>query len=143
MSVRVLSAALFISVCACGSEAASTSGSSSAAASGDAAAKSSGEAKGAAKGEAGGDMVSCDNSKMGLCSEWRGLDKDEKKDAKGSCNDPGAVFGTAPCKTDKLLGKCDHKGEKITIFMYPNEAVKDVKGAKEMCDDGVFTEAKK
>ncbi len=80
---------------------------------------------------------------MGLCSEWRGLDKEETKDAKGSCNDPGAVFGTAPCKTDKLLGKCEHKAEKITIFMYPNEAVKDVKGAKEMCDDGVFTDPKK
>jgi hypothetical protein len=132
MFIRLVSAALFVSVCACGSEGASTSGSSSAAASGDSAAKSS-----------GGDMVSCDNSKMGLCSEWRGLDKDETKDAKGSCNDPGAVFGTAPCKADKLLGKCEHKAEKITIFMYPNEAVTDVKGAKEMCDDGVFTEAKK
>ena len=140
MFVRLLSAALFVSVCACGSDGASTSGSSSAAASGEAAAKGSGAA---AKGEAGGDMVSCDNSKMGLCSEWRGLDKEETKDAKGSCNDPGAVFGTAPCKADKLLGKCEHKAEKITIFMYPNEAVTDVKGAKEMCDDGVFTEAKK
>src|SRR5215204_4993630 len=123
MLIRSVSAALFMSFCACGSDGASASSSASVAASGDAAAKSS-----------GGDMVSCDNSKMGLCSEWRGLDKDETKDAKGSCNDPGAVFGTAPCKTDKLLGKCDHKAEKITIFMYPNEAVTDLKGAKEMCD---------
>ncbi len=137
MFVRLFSVALFVSVCACGSEGAS--GSSSAVASGDASAKSSG----AAKGESGGDMVSGDNSKMGLCSEWRGLDKDETKDAKGSWNAPGAGFGTAPCKTDKLLGKCEHKAEKITIFMYPNEAIKDAKGAKEMCDDGVFTEAKK
>lgn len=135
MFIRLLSAALFVGVCGCGSEAASTSGSASASASGD--------AKTAAKGEAGGALYSCDNSKMGLCSEWRGLDKDEVKDAKGSCNDPGAVFGSAPCKTDKLLGKCEHKAEKITIFMYPNEAVTDVKGAKELCDDGVFTEAKK
>jgi hypothetical protein len=127
MFVRLLSFGLLVGGSACGSDAASTSGS----------AKPSGDAS------PDGDMISCDNSKMGLCSEWRGLDAEQQKEAKASCNDPGAVFGSAACKTDKLLGKCEEKAEKITIFFYPSEVVKDVKDAKEMCDDGAFTEVKK
>ncbi|MBL8741840.1 MAG: hypothetical protein JNK04_12120, partial [Myxococcales bacterium] len=66
MLVRTLSAVLFVGICACGGEGAGTSGSSSAT-NADASAKSSN-----APAKAAGDMVSCDNAKMGLCSEWRG-----------------------------------------------------------------------
>lgn len=139
--IRVISAGLVVLVCGCGSEGATSSAASSTAtASSDAKAKATGDAK---SDSGGGEMVSCNSPKESMCSEWRGLDAEEKKDAKGSCNEPGSVFGAAACPTEKLLGKCDHKAEKITIFVYPSEAIKDVKGAKELCDDGVFTEPKK
>lgn len=136
--IRVVSIGSILMVCACGSEGSSASG-SAVTPTADATAKSTG----AKADTTGGDMVSCNSPKESMCSEWRGLDAEEKKDAKGSCNEPGSVFGTAACPSEKLLGTCDHKAEKIRIFVYPSEVIKDAKGAKELCDDGVFTAAKK
>jgi len=87
-------------------------------------------------------VVSC-NSKgdLGMCSEWSGLTRAETKEAKGSCNDPGSVFSTARCSSAGLLATCEHKEEHIKMFVYKSAFVKNVQGARELCDDGELTVA--
>ncbi|WP_394834317.1 hypothetical protein LVJ94_48240 [Pendulispora rubella] len=88
---------------------------------------------------AGGTVYSCNQPNEGMCAEWKGLSSGEAAEAKGSCNDPGAVFSTKPCGTKGVLATCEHPGEHVTLFLSKNEVVKSVKDAKAMCDDGKFT----
>jgi hypothetical protein len=74
-----------------------------------------------------------------MCSEWSGLTRAETKEAKGSCNDPGSVFSHARCTSEGLLATCEHKDEHVKMFVYKSAFVKNVQGARELCDDGDFT----
>lgn len=77
-----------------------------------------------------------------VCSEWTGLTLGELKEAQGSCNDPGAKFGSGKCPSQKLLGTCAHPEEKVKIYIYESEAAHSVADAKEICDDGQFVAAR-
>jgi hypothetical protein len=85
-------------------------------------------------------VISC--QQKALCAEWSGLTLGELKEAKESCNDPGARFGSGACPRKNVMGICRHRDAKVTMYIYKSIAVANAKDAKEICDDGEFTPAK-
>jgi L-asparaginase II len=87
--------------------------------------------------------MSCNTIKqLGMCAEWSALLPGEIAEAKGSCSEPGALFSSAACPTAGVLATCEHRDEKVKMYMYKSAAVPNLKAAKEICDDGVFAPAR-